>query len=156
MTDSIDITSDNPVLEKLHFRPYRNVLVRRAIKFSPLPDEPQTKEVKTPWGSTLTAKNGDMLVSEMEAPNDQWPVDASIFEETYVIVENGLCIKRAITLLVPLAEVTNGNTNQMVTVHTLEGPETVRAGDFYLAKGVRGEIWPYPNEKVHTKMRPAD
>lgn len=156
MKETIDLTSDSPILENLKFKPYRNVLVRRAIRFSPNANEPQSKQVQTPWGSLLTVKNGDMLVSEVDKPEDQWPVDAKIFEETYIVVGDGLCIKRAITLLVPLIEVANGEANQMVTVHTLEGVETVRAGDFYLAKGVRGEIWPYPNEKVETKMRPAE
>ena len=156
MSKPIELTSDDPLLDKLNFKPYRNILVRRVVSFSPAPNEPQTKQVKTPWGSMLTAKKGDMLVSEMDAPHDQWPVDGQIFDATYIVVGEGLCVKRAVTLLVPLAEAVKGNENQMVTVHTLEGPETVRAGDFYLAKGVRGEIWPYPNEKVHTKMRPAD
>lgn len=156
MSKPIELTSDDPLLGKLDFKPYRNVLVRRVIPFSPAPNEPQTTHVKTPWGSVLTAKKGDMLISEMDAPEDQWPVDAKIFDETYVVVGEGLCVKRAVTLLVPLVEAVHGNENQMVTVHTLEGPETVRAGDFFLAKGVKGEIWPYPNEKVRTKMRPAD
>jgi hypothetical protein len=43
-----------------------------------------------------------------------------------------------------------------VTVVTLEGDETVRAGDFYLAKGIKGEIWPYPKEKVKDVMMPVD
>jgi hypothetical protein len=30
----------------------------------------------------------------------------------------------------------------------MEGPETVRAGDFYLARGVKGEIWPYPAHRM--------
>jgi hypothetical protein len=68
----------------------------------------------------------------------------------------GICVKRAITLIVPLSEVTGGDENRMVTVQTLEGPETVRAGDFFLAKGVRGEIWPYLKEKVAKTMRPAE
>jgi hypothetical protein len=44
----------------------------------------------------------------------------------------------------------------MVTIETLEGPVTVRAGDFYLAKGVKGEVWPYPKDKVHDVMTPAE
>jgi hypothetical protein len=43
-----------------------------------------------------------------------------------------------------------------VTIHTLEGVDTVRAGDFFLAKGVKGEIWPYPKAKAAEIMRPAD
>jgi hypothetical protein len=58
-------------------------------------------------------------------------------------------------LLVPLTDVTNGDEDQMVTVHTLEGTETVRAGDFLLAKGPKGEIWPYPKAKAEKMMKPA-
>jgi len=58
-------------------------------------------------------------------------------------------------MLVPLIEATNGDEDCMVTVHTYEGEVTVRAGDFFLAKGVKGEIWPYPKEKVAKKMEPA-
>jgi hypothetical protein len=38
----------------------------------------------------------------------------------------------------------------------MEGAITVRAGDFYLAKGVKGEVWPYPKEKIEQVMIPAD
>ena len=153
MSKPIALTSDDPILETLNFKPYRNMLVRRFELFSPMPSEKQTREMKTPWGSLLTAKKGDMLISELYAPENQWPVDGEIFNETYVIVSAGSCVKRAVTLLVPLTDVVNGDENQMVSVHTLEGQETVRAGDFFLAKGVRGEIWPYPKEKVNAKMR---
>ncbi|NOH02222.1 MAG: hypothetical protein HND47_09825 [Chloroflexi bacterium] len=156
MNKPIDLTSDDPILDRLNFKPYRNMVVRRAVPFVPKPDEPQTMDVKTPWGSMLTAKRGDFLVSELDAPNDYWPVDAKIFDETYVVVGPGLCVKRAVTMLVPLSEVTNGDEDRMVVVHTLEGPETVRAGDFFLARGVKGEIWPYPKEKVLAKMRPVE
>jgi hypothetical protein len=103
----------------------------------------------------LKVKKGDFLISELEKPNDVWPIDAKIFDETYLIVAPGLCVKRATTLLVPLTELTDGDEEQQVTVHTLEGPTTVRAGDFFLAKGIKGEIWPYPKEKVKEKMKPA-
>jgi len=150
-----ELSSDSPILGTLDFKPYRNVLVRRVIPFSPTPDQPQTREIKTPWGAVLTATCGDMLISELNAPDEPWPIDARIFDETYMVVGPGLCIKRAVTWLVPLTDVTGGDENQKVTVHTLEGEETVRAGDFYLAKGVRGEIWPYPTAKVLEKMRPV-
>jgi hypothetical protein len=51
--------------------------------------------------------------------------------------------------------VTNGDEDRMVMVHTLEGVETVRAGDFFLAKGVHGEIWPYPKDKAEKIMKPV-
>ncbi len=156
MSEPLVVTSDDPILNILNFKPYRNMLTRRAEAFVPAPDEPQTKDVKTPWGATLTATSGDILVSDLDQPDEKWPVDGQIFDDTYVMVGPGLCIKRAVTLLVPLVDLTNGDENRMVTVHTLEGPETVRAGDFFLAKGIKGEIWPLPKEKAETKMRPAE
>lgn len=156
MREPLVLTSDDPILERLNFKPYRNAMVRRVVPFLPAPYESQTKEVKTPWGSILTAKKGDMLISELDAPADVWPIDAMIFDETYMMTGPGICVKRAITLIVPLSDVTSGDENRMVTVQTLEGPETVRAGDFFLAKGVRGEIWPYLKEKVAKTMRPAE
>lgn len=100
----------------------------------------------------MTAHKGDFLVSEIAAPNDFWSIDAVIFEESYVMTRPGFCVKKAITLLVPLTDLTGGNPDRQVTVNTMEGPETVRAGDFFLAKGVRGEIWPYPQEKIADVM----
>lgn len=154
--EPLEITSDDPLLATLNFKPYRSMVKRGVIPFSPREGEPQTKELQTPWGAMLTAKKGDMLVFELDHPNDVWPVDAGIFDESYMILEPGVCIKRAVTLLVPLTDVTRGDADRMVTVHTLEGVETVRAGDFYLAKGVKGEIWPYPIEKANEIMRPAE
>jgi hypothetical protein len=58
-------------------------------------------------------------------------------------------------LLVPLVDVTNGNPDALVTVVSLEGSETVRAGDFCLARGVKGEVWAYPKEKIEHVMMPA-
>jgi hypothetical protein len=156
LSEPFDIRSDDPILAKLNFKPYRNAMVRRVVPFLPMPNEPQTMQVKTPWGSMLTVKRGDMLISELDAPGDAWPIDAGIFDETYMMTGPGVCVKRAITWIVPLADVVDGDEDRMVTVHTLEGAETVRAGDFYLAKGVRGEIWPYLKDKVAKTMRPAE
>ncbi len=129
---------------------------RRVIPFVPTSDDPQTLEVNTPWGAQLTAKRGDFLVSEVEKPHDFWPVDPTIFEESYVLIRPGYCIKKAITLLVPMTDLTQGNEDQLVTVVSLEGAETVRAGDFYLAKGIKGEIWAYPKEKINEVMVSAE
>ncbi len=92
----------------------------------------------------------------MNNPDDRWPVDAEVFEKSYEIVQPGICVKTAVTELVPLTDVTEGDADQMVTVYTLEGPETVRAGDFYLARGVYGEIWTYPKDKVQKVMKPVE
>jgi len=155
MEKLIDLQFDDPILKSLNFKPYRNAAARQVVTFTPEDGQPQTMEVTTPWGSKLTVKNGDLLVSELDKPNDVWPVDARIFDETYLIVAPGICIKRAVTLLAPLTDLTNGDENQMVTIHTLEGTEIVRAGDFFLAKGAKGEIWPYPKAKAAKLMKPA-
>jgi hypothetical protein len=155
MKDPVILLSDDPRINSLNFKPHRSMVTRRVVPFIPQDDQPQTMEISTPWGSKLTAKKGDLLVSELDKPDDIWPIDARIFDDTYIIVAPGLCIKRAVTLLVPLIEVTDGDEDRMVTVHTYEGPVTVRAGDFFLAKGVKGEIWPYPKEKAAQIMKPA-
>jgi hypothetical protein len=155
MSEPIVITSDDSILRTLDFRPYRSKVERRVIPFLPGPGESQTLEVNTPWGAQLTAKYGDFLVSEVDKPNDFWPIDPGIFEESYVIIRPGYCVKKAITMLAPLTDITN-DPDRQVTVISLEGPETVRAGDFYLAKGIKGEVWPYPKEKINEVMLPAD
>ncbi len=119
------------------------------------PDEPQTMEINIPWGSRLTMRHGDFLIRDLETPNDFWPIDPEIFEKSYVLIRPGYCIKKAVTLLVSLTDIT-GDPEREVTVVSLEGPETVKAGDFYLAKGIKGEVWPYPKEKVADVMLPAD
>jgi hypothetical protein len=149
------ITSQDSILDKLDFKPYRSKVERRVVPFLPAPNEPQTLEIHTPWGTQLTASKGDFLVSEIETPEDYWAIDPQIFEESYVIVRPGYCVKKAVTLLVPLTDIT-GDPNREVTVVTLEGDETVRAGDFYLAKGIKGEIWPYPKEKIDDVMTPVE
>ena len=155
MTEPIVITSDDPILNAVDFKPYRSKVERRVIPFMPMPNEVQSMDIKTPWGAVLTAKSGDFLISELEKPNDFWPIDATIFEESYILVRPGFCVKKAVTLLVPLTVMTQDDPDAMVTVVSLEGAETVRAGDFYLAKGVKGEVWAYPKEKIEHVMMPA-
>jgi hypothetical protein len=156
MSKPVVITADDSILNSLSFKPYRSKVERRVTPFFPDPGEPESMDVKTPWGATLTAKKGDFLVSEINAPDDYWPIDPVIFEESYIITRPGYCAKNAITLLVPLTDITDGDTDKIVTVVSLEGPQEVRAGDFYLAKGIKGEVWPYPKEKIDDVMTPAD
>jgi len=155
MSEPLYITSSDSILEKLDFKPYRSTVERRVMPFLPGPNEPRTLDIETPSGVRLTASEGDFLVSEADAPGDYWPVEPVIFEESYMVTRPGYCIKKAVTFLVPLTDIT-GDPDQEVVVATLEGNETVRAGDFYLARGVQGEIWPYPKEKVGEVMAPAE
>jgi hypothetical protein len=143
----MDLFSNDPVLESLDFIKHQDEVERRFKRFLPEPDEPDTIKVPTAWGDTLTAKAGDYLVSSIDDPDDRWPVDAEIFENSYEIIGPNTCVKKAVTELVPLTRLTD-DEDQMVTVHTLEGPETVRAGDFFLARGVKGEIWPIEIDKI--------
>ena len=105
MTMPLILKSDDPILATLDFKPYRSKVERRVIPYLPGPNQPQTMEINTPWGAQLTAKRGDFLVSEVDSPNDYWPIDPAIFEESYVIVRPGYCVKKAVTLLVPLIDV---------------------------------------------------
>jgi hypothetical protein len=155
MGNPITITSADSILSTLTFKPYRSKVERRVVPFLPGRDEPQSLEIHTPWGTVLTARKGDFLVSEVETPNDYWPIDPVIFDESYILTRPGYCVKKAITLLVPLTDITN-DPDKEVTVVSLEGAITVRAGDFYLAKGIKGEIWPYPKEKINDVMVPAE
>ncbi len=156
MSAPLIITSSDKVLSTLNFKPYRSKVERRVVPFLPGPDEPQSIEINTPWGSQLTANKGDFLISEIATPNDFWAINPVIFEESYIITRPGYCVKKAVTLLVPLTDLTGGDPEKIVTVVSLEGPETVRAGDFFLAKGVRGEIWPYPKGKINDVLMPAE
>jgi len=152
MSEPIVIRSADPILDTLNFKPYRSITQRRVEMFLPKLGESQSKEVDTPWGAKLNVKRGDFLVSELDTPNEVWPVAPDIFDESYVIISSNTCVKRALTLLVPMTELTGGDVDQMVMVHSLEGGELVRAGDFYLAKGIKGEIWPYPITKAEKTM----
>ncbi len=153
MSKPILLKSDDPIIKTLDFKPYRSIVERRVERFSPPPNMPQDIEIATPWGESLTANAGDYLVSELDSPpEDRWPVKASIFEETYIETRPGFCVKSALTMLVPLVDAVGGDAEQEVVVETLEGKVSVRAGDFYLALGVQGEIWPYPKDKVSSVM----
>jgi hypothetical protein len=155
MSDQLVITSTDPILSKLDFKPYRSKVERRVVPLSLAPGDPETIELETPWGEKLNARKGNFLVSEVDSPDELWPVDPVIFDETYIITRPGFAVKKAITNLVPLAEVTEDPDHE-VTVVSLEGAQTVRAGDFYLARGVHGEIWPIPKETIDEVMIPAE
>jgi hypothetical protein len=148
MSKPLLISAQDPILKTLRFKSFLNSEERRMEQFLPGPREPQTIEVKTPWGAELTAKSGDYLISDVNKPDDCWPVDKEIFENTYIVTRPGFCMKNAVTELVPMVDLTNGDPDQIITVETMEGPETVRAGDFYLARGIKGEIWPYPARRM--------
>ena len=156
MSEPVVLKSDHPILNSMKFKPHRSMRERRVVAFVPADDQPQTMEITTPWGARLMVKKGDLLVSELNAPDDVWPVNAEIFDASYTIISPGFCVKSAVTLLAPLTELTGGDEDRLVIVHTLEGMETVRAGDFLLAKGVKGEIWPYPKEKAAEIMKPVE
>ena len=156
MTEPLIVKSDDPILQRLHFKAYRAARERRMVPFLPEEGQPQTRVIETRGGRVLTAKRGDILVSEMDTPQFVWPVDPFIFDATYEVVRPGVCIKRDITWLAPLTELTDGDPDREVTVISLEGANTVRAGDHYLAKGVTGEIWAYDAKKIGKIMKPVE
>lgn len=156
MDEPLEISDHDAILDTVDFRPYISNTERHAEQFLPPPDAPQTVEVHTPWGGTLLAQAGDYIVNDVKNRADCWVVEREIFETTYHQVRPGRWVKSAITYLAPLTDLTGQVEDRTVTIHTLEGPVTVRAGDFYLARGAQGELWAIPNEKVHATMQPVD
>ena len=116
MREPVVLKSDDLILNSLNFKPYRSMLKRRVVAFVPAEDQAQTMEIDTPWGAHLTVKKGDFLVSELETPDDVWPVNAQIFDASYIIVSPGICIKSAVTLLVPLTGEFDGCAEREVRV----------------------------------------
>jgi hypothetical protein len=155
MNQPLTVTSNDPILKQLSFKPYRAAMERRMVPFLPEEGQPQTRVIETRSGRVLTVKRGDILISEMDTPQYVWPVDAAIFDASYEVIRPGVCVKRAITWLVPLTELTDGDPDREVTVVSLEGANTVCAGDYYLARGVAGEIWAYDAKKIGTIMKPV-
>jgi len=155
MANPIEIRSSDALLQQLAFKKYRYTTKRRAEQFLPDTEQPQTMDVETRWGGILTGKYGDFLVSELDDQDEQWVVEKEIFEISYQEVEVGIYTKKATVDLVPLTDVTR-DPDQLVTVYSLEGPLTVRAGGFYLARGVKGEIWLVSQEHNKNSMELAE
>ncbi|MCH9651923.1 MAG: hypothetical protein K0U98_27085 [Deltaproteobacteria bacterium] len=97
---------------------------------------------------------GDYIVSEVGNPKRRWPVNREIFEKTYENLEKGLFRKKVVIEMIPLVEIT-GDSDAVVRIHTREGAIEVRAGDFYLARGVEGELYSFPNGKVDGDLEEA-
>jgi hypothetical protein len=69
MKEPVVLMPDDPVIKSLNFKPYRSMVKRRVEPFIPKNGQPQTMDISTPWGSKLTAKSGDLLVSELDKPD---------------------------------------------------------------------------------------
>jgi len=151
MSQPTEIRAQDKILLKLPFKSYRYTQERQAVQFWPHSRDPQTMVIQTPWGAELIVEKGDYIVNDVGSPDNRWPVKQDIFEATYLEIRPGVFIKRAIVHLYPLRDFTK-DSEQLVRVHTLEGVVTVRAGDFYLAKGIKGEVWPMPNDKVESSL----
>ena len=139
------ITSESPILSSLHFVPVQSPIEHRVVPFLPGSDEPETTGITTPWGETLTARKGDFLVSEMDTPDIYWPVDPVVFGEMYTITRPGFASLKTSTHLVPLSDLTGGDPNQDVTIQSFTGPQTARAGGYYLARNTERKLWFIPN-----------
>lgn len=137
------LSSDAPILRELPFRKVRYKQIRCASQFFPGPGEPQEMTLHTNWGGELTVKVGDFLVHPQDDPDNVWPVARTIFEQTYEALGGGRFQKSVLTEIIPLEQITQ-DPNQFVIVKSLEGELRVRSGDFYLARGTQGEIWPIP------------
>ena len=55
MTNPVELTAHDPIIDKLNFKSYKSTVERRFERFTPEPGEPDEKEIPTPWGESLTA-----------------------------------------------------------------------------------------------------
>ena len=152
MTDlePLELRANDPIFKKLDFETYRYKNKRQAVQFLP-DDGQQTIRVQTSWGGVLKGKRGDYLVNEVDNPDEKWIVEEEIFVASYHEVEVGIFIKKATVDLVPLSAVTRDPEREVI-VYSLEGPLKVPARDFYLAIGIKDEIWPVPIEHVSNNL----
>ena len=51
--------------------------------------------------------------------------------------------------------ITNNGEPGTFEIYSLVGVD-ISPKNFYLAKGVKGEVWPYPKEKIDDVMMPAE
>jgi len=150
-----ELRASDPIIDTLTFQTYRYTNKRKAEQFLPAANQPQTIQVKTRWGGVLNGKRGDYLVWEINDPEERWVVDEAIFWESYLEIEAGIFVKSATVDLAPLIDVTR-DPDREVIIYSLEGPLRVRAGDFYLAIGVKKEIWPAQIEHINRCMKPVE
>jgi hypothetical protein len=150
MSKTIVLHSDDDSVKNASYTIYGYRDRRAAKQFLPSPDEPQSFEIEVPWGGTLMGQRGDYIVSSADDPTDSWPVERDIFEKSHEEEEpgSGIFKKTASVAMIPLTEFTNGDPDQMVTIISLEGAETVSAGKYHLARGIKNEIWAYPSHKI--------
>jgi hypothetical protein len=92
----------------------------------------------------LTASAGDWLISD---GNEQWPVAADIFANTYRQVGVDKYVKEAPLLALQM--------DQPFKVKTPEGEAFASAGD-YLVQGPAGESWPIPKEIFEKNYEPSN
>lgn len=137
------LSSDSPILKEIPFRKVRYHQIRHAYQFLPGPSAPQEMVIHTSWGGELTAQAGDFIVHPLDDPDNLWPVSKDIFLETYQAVGSGAFQKKSVTEIIALDQITQ-DPDRLVIVKSLEGDLKVRSGDFYLARGSQGEIWPIP------------
>jgi hypothetical protein len=149
--EPLELRASDPTIKELDFETYRYKNKRQAEQFLPNDDQQQIIRVQTGWGGVLTGKRGDYLVNEVGNPDEKWVVEKEIFVASYQEVEVGIFIKKATVDLVPLSAVTRDPEREVI-VYSLEGPLKVRAKDFYLALGIKDEIWPVPIEHVSNNL----
>lgn len=158
MSPILRIQSDDPILDRLSFVTYRYRPrpVRQAAQFLPRPDQPQTITLTQPNGLKLTAERGDYLVNALGSMHHRWPVRKDIFEQSYRAIRPGYYVKHATVELLPLTQLTEENPDQRITIVSIEGEETVRAGDYYLARGVNKELWVVTRKSIGKTIVPEN
>lgn len=151
----LELKASDPIINSLVFKTYRYTNKRQAEQFLPDADQSQTIHIETGWGGVLTGSSGDYIVWELDNPEERWVVENEIFLASYTEIETGIFVKNATVDLAPLTDITR-DPDREVIIYSIEGPLRVRSGDFYLALGVKKEIWPAPIEHIKNCMELLD
>jgi hypothetical protein len=107
----------------------------------------------------LSGQSGDYLVTDGAS---EWPVRASIFEQSYEWVNgdrvtraSGALERRGFRRARKVAPTWVKQIAEATVVQTLEGPRSAQPGD-WLAIGIDGETWPIDRESFEADYEPAD
>ena len=155
----LELRHNDPVIQQLEFDKYRSKVCRAITQFLPKDGEAQTCTVNAPWG-TEEVRAGDYIGSEIGNSTHSWRIEKGAFESSYEWVEPGIARKSAVIELIPLVNLTH-NPDAMVKIYTcIPGEEAKdadkhcieRAGEVFLARGVKGELYRYPIAKAEKEL----
>ena len=156
---ALELRPTDPVIQTLRFDKYRSKVCIAVTQFLPKDNEPQTCIVNPPD----EVRAGDYIGSEIGNSTNAWRIEKGTFESSYEWVAPGIARKSAVIELIPLVTLTD-NPDRIVKIYSyVPGEETEeamdgdkrfieRAGDVFLARGAKGELYRYPITKANSEL----